>query len=116
MKYFYEPPEKWNRVGWRQVCCNHEMFNRCTLYLKNGLGIMVVQKHFNETTKASWWGCVDPPIAHDIYNHERFASYFERYATPPDRSGLYRVIQLRKLMWALRMKPLKKEFWEDDSF
>lgn len=51
-------------------------------------------------------------IAGDILSNENFKTVFNKIAKVKIPGGEYPVIQLRKLMWELRMKPLKKEFWE----
>lgn len=43
-----------------------------------------------------------------------FMSFFEENAAEPDENGLYPTVTARKIMWKLRMKPLKKEYWEED--
>lgn len=112
MKYFYEKPEYWHNVG-IIYSCDHPMFNRCTLFLKDNKGIAIIQEHFNDRIKARWWGSLDPWLAYDIYKNEGFGEFFERESQKIDSFGLYPVFQVRKVMWALKMKPLRKEFWED---
>lgn len=114
MKYYYEKPKEWVSAG-SVYQCNHPLFNRCTLFQNGTFGLCVVQEHFNEKTKARWWGSIDPWLACDIYFHEDFHEIFEEYAAEMDENGLYPVIQVRKLMWMLRMKPLRKEFWEKST-
>ena len=41
-----------------------------------------------------------------------FLEYFRENAKRKNKDGLYPTVTVRKLMWALRMKPLKKERWE----
>ena len=45
------------------------------------------------------------------YLNERFKSVFDEYAEE-SADGLYPTITVRKLMWALKMKPISKERWE----
>lgn len=45
------------------------------------------------------------------YLNERFKSVFDEYAEE-SADGLYPTITVRKLMWALKMKPIPKERWE----
>lgn len=115
MRYYYEKPESWDRRGWKVCMCNHPLFNRGTLYLsEDGRGLIIVQKHFNEATKAMWWGQVDAWIASDIYHASGFPEYFDRMARKVNREGLYPVVPVRKIMWALKLKPLRKEIWEEE--
>ena len=118
MKYHYEPSENWDRSTWKVYRCDHPLYNRCTLYTGindegDEVGLAAVQMHFNEENKSIWWGSLDPWIASDIFKNVRFQEYFQMYAGVADEHGLYFTVPVRKLMWALRMKPLKREFWED---
>lgn len=93
--------------------CDHPRYNRCTLYLSsNGLGLAVIQQHFDKETKHTWWAEVDPWIANDLYLSEGFRAVFDSIAKVCDERGIYPTIELRKLMFKLRMKPLKREDWE----
>ena len=113
MKYFYEKPSEWNDIGSIYVC-NHPMYNRCTLFKNSeGLGLGIIQEHFNARIKARWWGSIDPWIASDIYSHKNFQEYFIKHASKCDKNKLYPVFKIRAVMWDLRMKPLKREFWEE---
>lgn len=112
MKYYYEKPKDWIGAG-KIYRCNHPRYNQCTLFQTDGRGIAVIQERFNEKTKSKWWGSVDPWLAGDIYFHEEFADFFEEHATEPDENGLYPTFPVRSIMWMLRMKPLKKQYWEE---
>lgn len=94
--------------------CEHPLFNRCTLFKQGDLGIAVIQQRFNPKLKISWWDSIDRDLANDIFYNERFKEFFDSNASKMDTDGLYFTIKVRKLMWALRMKPLKREFWEDN--
>lgn len=111
MKYHYTKPDKWDKHGdiYRS---GNKLFNKATIFRNGKLGIIVIQQHFNPETKHMWWGEVDPWIASDILSNERFEEVFYKFASEKIPGGDFPVIQLRKLMWELRMKPLKKEFWE----
>lgn len=111
MKYYYEKPKDWIAAG-KIYTCDHPLYNRCTLYLNGNVGIAVIQEHFNEKTKARWWGAVDPWLSGDIYMNENFRAVFDENALGPDEKGLYPTITVRRIMWLLRMKPLRREFWE----
>ena len=112
MKYFYEKPTKWENVG-IIYSCNHPMFNRCTLIKKGNRGIALIQEHYNEKMKARWWGSLDPWLAYDIEKCGMLGEFFNRFAGEPDENKLYPVFKVRKVMWALKMKPLRREFWEE---
>ena len=91
--------------------CNHLLYNSCTLYLKDGKGIAVIQQRFNRFTKHTYWTEIDPWLVDEIYLNKNFNSYFLLRAKEPENK-LYPTVTLRQIMWALRMKPLKKEKWE----
>lgn len=112
MKYYYEKPDEWVGAGETYIC-DHVLFNRCTLFRKGNRGLAVIQERYNSKTKARWWGTIDPWLAADIYMSDSFNDYFEKNADVCDLNGLFPVVTLRKIMWALRMKPLRKEKWED---
>ena len=72
----------------------------------------MIQQYYDAETKSFWWGSIQPGLANDIYMHPSFYEFFKTHASCKDADGGYFTITVRKLMWALRMKPLKKEFWE----
>ena len=112
MKYYYEKPENWVGAG-ELYSCNHPFYNQCTLFRKADYGFAVIKEFFSKTKKTRWWGPIEPWIAGDIYLSERFDSVFEKYAGKVDEQGLYPTLPLRKVMWGLRMKSLRKGFWEE---
>ena len=75
-------------------------------------GLAVIQQRFNEKSRATFWGPIDPWLTDKIYLHKGFLEYFRENAKRKNKDGLYPTVTVRKLMWALRMKPLKKERWE----
>lgn len=92
---------------------NHVLFDNCTLYKSGELGLAVIQQRFNKTMKVSWWGPIDPWLANDIYEQPYFREFFFKRAREV-ADGFYPVIEVRKLMYALHMKPMKRELWETD--
>ena len=112
MKYYYEKPEKWIGAGEIYIC-DHPMYNRCTLFRIANRGLAVVQERFSKQTKARWYGPIDPWLAGDLYFVSGFQEYLNNNAEKPDQNGLYPTVTVRKIMWALRMKPLRKEYWEE---
>lgn len=111
MRYFYERPNQFAPLFGVPYECNHPLYKQCTLYLQGNLGLAVIQQRFDPIEKVFWWGVLDPWLANDIYLHPRFDEYFSRKAEGC-RDGLYPTVEVRKLMWALRMKPLPKQWWE----
>lgn len=114
MRYFYERPEIVNKQKYGMtVASPHPMYDSCTLYLKDGIGLAVVQKRFDAKEKKFFYSELDDCIANDIFENENFPEYFLRNARPAF-GGLYPTKEVRSVMWSLRMKPLKKEWWEED--
>lgn len=99
---------------WETCLCDHPVYNRCTLYRKNDLGLGVIQQRYRIAAtglKFTYWSTVDPKLANDIYKQPKFQEYFAKRARRPV-NGIYPTVTVRQIMWALRMKPLKKERWE----
>ena len=112
MKYHYEKPEVCINAGEIYIC-DHPLYNRCTLFKNEEKGLAIVQERFNRRTKTHWWSSVDPWLAGELYFHPDFQNYFDSHAKAPDEYGLYPTVTIRKIMWALRIKPLQKQYWED---
>ena len=108
MKYYYQKPDICVRVFGEPIDLNHPVYRGGTLYLEHERGIIVTQKKFDTKRKECSWDAVDSWIANDIYTSPNFAEFFISHSTEKD----YPIFELRKIMWALRMKPLKKEDWE----
>ena len=106
---------KMNRLsGAMLYACNHPIYNKCTLFIMEGFenyGLAVIQQRFNDTEKISWWGPIDPYLTDDINKTSGFMDFFIRHAGVAE-NGIYPTIELRKLMYALGMKPLYKDYWE----
>lgn len=89
-----------------------EFFDLGTLYLIDGLGLIVVMPEFNRVDKTIKFGPLPPSLANDIYEQPGFREFFLRFAQPATPSGEYPVMNVCKIMWSLRMKPLRKMDWE----
>lgn len=113
MRYHYEKPDIWIPLYGEIYRCDHPLYNSCALYLDSSRskGLAVVKKWFDEKKKIYWWGVPEPWILNDIYLTKGFQEYFYRHAKEA-KDGLYPTVTLREIMWALRMRPLEKEFWE----
>lgn len=115
MKGYHKRVSETNRLcGAELYKCNHPIYNKCTLFKMDdfeGYGLSVIQQRFNETEKVSWWGPIDPWLTGDISKSDAFPEYFARHAALPE-DGIYPTIEVRRLMYALGMKPLKKQPWE----
>lgn len=71
----------------------------------------MIQQRYDPVTKSTTWGEIDPWLIDEIYVNQNFKRYFDKMSGLPE-GGLYPTVPLRKIMWALRMKPLKKAVWE----
>ena len=112
MRYYTEPSEEWTRYYGVTYRCNHPVYRTCTLYAEHGKGLCVIQQRFNEKSRATFWGPIDPWLTDRIYMHEGFREYFLEHAKQKNQNGFYPTVTVRQLMWAIRMKPMKKERWE----
>lgn len=112
MRYHYEPKNSIRIFGER---FEHPkaIFRSATLYKIRGKGLLVVTENFDERTKSFYYEELPSYLANDIYIAGGFADYFRKTAKYPDENGLYPVVNIRKIMWALRMKPIKKAWWEE---
>lgn len=110
MRYFYEKPKQYLSKYGKEYICNHEVYNICTLFLICNKGLAVIQQRILKD-KSTWWGPIDPWLTDEIYLHEGFKEFFDKYASECT-DGLYPTVTIRQIMWALKMKPMKKETWE----
>ena len=112
MRYFYKKPEEYKVEHGKIYTSNHPVYSRCTLYSDDeGRGLAVIQQRFDKATKCTYWTEIDPWLVDDIFNQERFKEYFNRMAKHK-KKGLWPTVSLRQIMWALKMKPIKRERWE----
>lgn len=91
--------------------CDHPLYSACTLFKIGDFGLGVVQKRFNDTYKCCWFDTIDPWLANDIYDEPSFMEVFGKLSGPKE-NGFYPVIEVRKLMYKLGMKPMKIQYWE----
>ena len=61
--------------------------------------------------KQTWWTEIDPWLTDTLYLHIRFKDFFDERSKKCE-DGLYPTVTVRQIMWALKMKPLKRERWE----
>lgn len=111
MRYFYEPPQACCPVYGEIYICNHPVYSRCTLFREGDKGLAVIQQRYNKLTKHTWWTQIDDHFRNPVYIHPKFRAYFEKKAGP-SVNGLYPTVTIRQLMWALKMKPIRREVWE----
>lgn len=111
MRYFYEKPEIYLSMYGETYCCDHPVYSICTLFKIGDKGLAVIQQRYDSKTKRTWWSELDPWLTDSIYLHKNFKKYFD-VRSGLCIEGLYPTVTVRQLMWALRMKPLKKQHWE----
>ena len=111
MRYYTEKPK--GAVSTRRYTYkhNHALYHECTILRKNDVGLAIVQMRFNTKLKIFWYGPVDSWLTDKIVSQQGFELYFSEHAEKPS-DGLYPTVTVRQIMWALRMKPLKKYEWE----
>lgn len=91
--------------------CDHPVYDRCTLYQIDNKGLAVIQQRYDQETKTTWWSEIDPWLTDTLYLHPKFKEFFDNRAEETT-NGLYPTVTIRQIMWALKMKPIKKEQWE----
>ena len=111
MRYHYEKPNIYLSMYGKVYFCDHPVYHCCTLFQIGEKGLAVIQQRFDEKTKSTWWGEVDPWITDDLYLHPCFKEYFDMRSGMAT-NGLYPTVTIRQIMWALKMKPIKRERWE----
>lgn len=112
MRYHYEPKTLYLSLYGRTYLCDHPVYSTCTLYFVNGCGLAVIQQRYDPESKSTTWTEIDPWLVDDIYLHPKFMEYFSKYADKPSDSGLYPTVNVRQIMWFLRMKPIERKVWE----
>lgn len=111
MRYHYEKPTMYLSVYGRTYECNHPIYDTCTLYSIDHRGLAVIQQRFDPETKQTEWTEIDPWLVDELYLHPKFKEYFDERAGECV-NGLYPTVTIRQIMWALKMKPIKKQRWE----
>ena len=111
MRYHYEKPAIYLSLYGDTYTCNHPVYDKCTLYLMDNKGLAVIQQRFEPDSKCSWWGEIDPWLTDSLYLHPKFKEFFDK-RSGECMDGLYPTVTIRQIMWALKMKPVKRERWE----
>lgn len=91
--------------------CDHPVYDKCTLLSIGEKSLAIIQQRYDPASKRTWWGEIDSWIADALYLHPKFVEYFDQRAGTCV-AGLYPTVTVRQIMWALKMKPLKRERWE----
>ena len=111
LRYHYKKPRKYTMTYGKIYRCNHPVYNKCTLFLVGNKGLAVIQQRFDPVLKRTWWSNLDPWLPNELYLHPNFIAYFHKHSGHCIE-GLYPTVTIRQIMWALKMKPIKKERWE----
>lgn len=111
MRYYYEKPELYFCEYGKLYFCDHPAYDRCTLYFIDGKGLAVIQQRFDAEHKMTYWTEIDAWLVDQLYLHPGFKDYFDKRSGPKN-GDLYPTVTVRQLMWALKIKPMKKEPWE----
>ena len=111
MRYHFEKPQIYLSMYGQRHCCDHPVYNFCTLFLEKDRGLAVIQQRFDPETKATFWTEVDDWLTDPLYLNPGFRAYFDSRAGM-GTDGLYPTVTIRQIMWALKMKPLPKQRWE----
>ena len=111
MRYHFKPPKIFPKSYGETYVCDHPVYNKCTLYLIGDKGLAVIQQRYLPETKSTYWSEIDQCLTAQLYLHPDFKKYFDDRAGEC-ANGLYPTVTIRQIMWALKMKPIKKERWE----
>lgn len=111
MRYHYSQPTVYFSMYGETYECDHPVYFKCTLFKIGSRGLAIIQQRFNPVDKSTTWGEIDPWLTDDLYLHKNFKTFFDERAGEIE-DGLYPTVTIRQIMWALKMKPLKRERWE----
>lgn len=111
MRYHYEKPSLFVSMYGETYICDHPVYDRCTLFKIGEKGLSVIQQRYDEATKQTSWGELDPWLPNDLYLHPGFKKFFDERSGACS-GGIYPTVTIRQIMWALKMKPLKRHRWE----
>jgi hypothetical protein len=111
MRYHYEKPPLYMSMYGHTHNCDHPVYDECTLFKIHNKGLAIIQQKFDEKTKSTTWTTIDPWLTDVLYLHPKFKEYFDERASEAE-DGLYPTVTIRQIMWALKMKPIKRERWE----
>lgn len=111
MRYHYEKPTIYLSLYGSTYICDHEVYDRCTLFQIEDKGLSIIQQRYDPYTKNTWWGEIDPWLTDILYLHPKFKEFFDK-RSGKRKDGLYPTVTIRQIMWALKLKPLPKERWE----
>lgn len=111
MRYHYKKPTIYLSLYGTTYTCNHPVYDKCTLFQIDNRGLAIIQQRFDHKTKTTWWSEIDPWYTDLLYLHPRFKKYFDE-RSGKYINGLYPTVTIRQIMWALKLKPIKRKRWE----
>ena len=111
MRYHYTKPTIYLSLYGTTYICDHPVYNKCTLYQIDDKGLAIIQQRYDPDTKHTWWGEIDPWLTDILCLHPGFKEYFDK-RSGKCTDGLYPTVTIRQIMWALKIKPIKRERWE----
>ena len=111
MRYHYEKPIIYLSKYGATHECNHPVYDKCTLFTIDNKGLAVIQQRYDKESKCTWWGEIDPWLTDTLYLHDGFKEFFDKRSGECE-NGIYPTVTIRQIMWALKIKPMKKERWE----
>ena len=91
--------------------CDHPVYSKCTLFEIGNKGLAVIQQRYDKDKKVTWWGEIDIWLCDCLYLNPGFKKFFDARAGKPDHD-IYPTVTIRQIMWALKMKPIRRERWE----
>ena len=111
MRYHYEKKKDIFAVFGETFECDHPVYSKCTLFKEGKNGLAVIQQRYVPLLKTTYWTEIDEVLVNDIFMNHKFPDFFKE-RSGPKVNGCYPTVSVRQIMWALRMKPLKRERWE----
>lgn len=111
MRYHCEKPSVCTNMYGSIHICDHPVYNKCTLFKIGEKGLSIIQQRYDKNTKQTWWTEIDPWLNDVLYLHPKFKEFFDKRANKCV-NGIYPTVTVRQIMWALKIKPLKRERWE----
>ena len=116
MRYFYKKPKevKDHSIYFKHMDEN-PLYNSCRLYMiSDEEGLAIIQKRFNPKLKVFFYNAPDAWIMDEILRNPKFADYVFEHAGEC-KDGIFPAVTVRQVMYALKMKPLEKEWWESQE-
>lgn len=111
MRYHYSVDKTKVQVFGTLYFSSSPIYERGTLFKIGNVGMVVIQQRYDPITKHTWWSEIDSWLSNELYLHPKFEEFFKNTAGQ-EKEGMYPTVTIRQIMWALRMKPLKRESWE----